>query len=94
MLREFWDNRPEAEPPLRQWYDNTSKAIWRNFTDVRSTFCSADVVGSCVVFNIHGNDYRLITKINYRRQIVYTRAVLTHRQYDNGKWRRDECSSK
>jgi mRNA interferase HigB len=94
MLREFWEKRPDAEGPLKQWYDSTSKALWKNFADVRNTFRSADVVGRCVVFNVRGNEYRLITKINYRRQIVYTRAILTHRQYDDEKWRRDECSSR
>jgi mRNA interferase HigB len=94
MLRDFWEKRPDAEQPLKQWLDNTRKAAWDSFADVRNTFRSSDVVGNCVVFNIHGNDYRLIVKINYKRRIVYTRLVLTHEQYNDRRWRKDECGSK
>lgn len=61
-LKEFWQKHPDAEYPLRYWYDVTRKADWDNFSDVRQNFRTADVVGICVVFNIGGNKYRLITK--------------------------------
>jgi len=93
MLREFWERRPDAERPLKQWLDITKKAAWSSFADVRNSFRFSDVVGRCVVFNIHGNDYRLVVRINYKRQIVYTRLVVTHEQYDDRKWRKNECGS-
>ncbi len=53
-------------------------------------FPNADSVGECTVFNIDGNKYRLITKINYKTKIVYIRFVLTHLEYDKDKWK-DDC---
>ncbi|MCI0490220.1 MAG: type II toxin-antitoxin system HigB family toxin [Blastocatellia bacterium] len=91
-LREFWEKHPDAEKPLRYWYDVTKKADWNNFSDVRRDFRSADVVGDCVVFDIGGNKYRLITKIDYKYKTVYIRFVLTHKDYDKGGWKND-CGS-
>jgi len=88
-LREFWEQHPDAEKPLRYWYAVTRKANWHSFSDVRNDFRTADVAGSCVVFDIGGNKYRLITKIDYRWQKVYVRVVLTPKEYDKGGWKRD-----
>jgi mRNA interferase HigB len=88
-LREFWEKRPEAEKPLRYWYGVTEKASWNNFSDVRRDFNSASVVGICVVFDIGGNKYRLITKIDYKYKTVFIRFVLTHKDYDKGGWKSD-----
>jgi len=54
---------------------------------LRKTFGSADQVGNLTVFNIGGNKVRLIAAIHYNRRIIYIRAVLTHREYDEGKWK-------
>lgn len=88
-LREFWDEHPDAKAPLLHWYNAAIRAVWLSFSDVRGSFAHADAVGKCVVFNIHGNDYRLITKINYPWQVVYIRFVLTHSEYDHGRWKND-----
>jgi len=88
-LRDFWQKQPNAEKPLRYWYDVTRKASWDSFSDVRSDFRAADVVGICVVFDIGGNKYRLITKIDYKYKTVYIRFVLTHKDYDKGGWKND-----
>jgi len=88
-LREFWVKHPDAEKPLRYWYSVTDKANWDNFSDVRNDFRTADVVGICVVFDIGGNKYRLITKIDYRFKKVYVRFVLAHKDYDKGGWKND-----
>lgn len=89
-LRKFWQRYAEAERPLLNWHKITRKADWNNLTDVRKDFSHADSVGHCVVFNIGGNKYRLITKMNFRRQIVYVRFVLTHNEYTKEGWK-DDC---
>lgn len=77
-LREFWEKHSDSQGPLEEWYKLTRKASWRNFAEVRATFRHADNVGTCTVFNIKGNDYRLITKIDYAYQKVFIKYVLTH----------------
>jgi len=91
-LREFWEKHPDARARLEDWYAITRKTNWRHLADVRATFRHADPVGTCTVFNIKGNQYRLITRISYTRQRVYVRSVLTHAEYDKGKWK-DDCKS-
>ncbi len=91
-LREFWDLHPDAELPLRHWYKTTLKADWRNLSEVRQTYSHADGVRSksgetLTVFNIAGNKYRLIARIRYEFRLVNVRCVLTHRAYDEGKWK-------
>ena len=88
-LREFWEDNPKARVPLEEWYRVVRVAEWETFADVRETFNSADKVGEFIVFNIGGNKYRLITVIHFDRQKVYVRHVLTHSEYDKGKWKYD-----
>jgi mRNA interferase HigB len=92
MLRDFWQRHSDAETPLCAWARHTKKARWLSFADVRLSFPHADMVGTCVVFNVGGHKYRLITVIHFEaaRQKVYVRHVLTHREYDEGKWK-DGC---
>jgi mRNA interferase HigB len=90
-LREFWKQHPDAEAPLMEWYKITSKADWNNFADVRATFRHADPYCDCVIFDIKGNHYRLISIILYPVKHVYVRSVLTHADYDKGKWK-DDCN--
>ena len=91
LLREFWINYPDAERPLRRWYKETVQATWQNLHEVRQTYPHADAVaapsGTLTVFNICGNKYRLIARIRYEFQLVNVRAVMTHREYDAGKWK-------
>lgn len=88
-LREFWKRFPDAKEPLLRWYNNTLGASWNSLADVRRMFSHADKVGTCIVFNIAGNKYRLICYINFQSQIVYTLHVLTHAEYDRGEWKGD-----
>ena len=90
-LREFWGKYQDAKKPLLEWYDITEQASWRSFADVRNTFRHADLYCDCVIFDIKGNDYRLIAIILYQAQRVYVRHVLTHKAYDKGVWK-DDCS--
>ena len=83
-LREFWQYHPDAAEPLRRWHQITAKAQWRQLADTRCDFPHADLLGVCTIFNIKGNDYRLVSKIYYPNQIVLVRFVLTHADYDKG----------
>lgn len=89
-LRDFWEKHPDAEGPLREWYKTCRKAKWQNITEVRQVYPHADAVGRCTVFNIKGNHYRLIVKIEYFIQTIYVKEVLTHAQYSKENWE-DRC---
>lgn len=91
-LREFWEKHPNSKEPLLNWYSITKKADWGNLAEVKNDFSHADLVGICTIFNIAGNNYRLITKISYRTKKVFIRFVLTHAEYDKGTYKNDcEC---
>jgi len=82
-LREFWERHPDAEEPLLAWYRETEKEDWGTPAKVKAKYKSASILkGSRVVFNIKGNDYRLVTAINYPYRVVYVRFVGTHVEYD------------
>jgi mRNA interferase HigB len=82
-LRNFWTKHRDAEQPLRAWYDEAKKGEWNNFQDIKKQFGSASIVGNDrVVFNIKGNDYRLVVLILFRRGKAFIRFVGTHREYD------------
>ena len=96
MLREYWQQIPIARAALEDWHRRTERADWRRPSDVKATFGRADpmlVSGKhVVVFDILGNRLRLITTITYstekRMGIVYTREILTHKEYDLDHWKR------
>ena len=79
----------KAAEPLDNWYRPTKRAAWKSLAEIRRDYPHADLVGSCIVFNIGGNKYRLITKIKFERQTVYIRFLLTHREYNKGGWKND-----
>lgn len=84
-LANFW-RRPgcaDAQGGLETWYRETKAAAWKSPTDIKSKYLSASILkGGRVVFNIRGNNYRLVVKINYAVGIVYIRFVGTHGEYD------------
>lgn len=91
-LRDFWERHADAETPLRHWYKLATHANWGNLQDVRSDLPHADGVTNLrdetlTVFNIAGNNYRLIARIRYDYRLINVRAVLTHAEYDKGKWK-------
>ncbi len=88
-LKQFWEMHPDAESPLRAWYQAARRERWRGFADVRARFPHADRVGPWTVFNIGGNKYRLICAIHFNRSRIFVRHVLTHKEYDLGKWKDD-----
>jgi mRNA interferase HigB len=82
-LREFTTKHPQAERPLEMWYRYVLAAVWRTPADVKASFRSADILpDQRVVFNIGGNNYRLVVKLEYDPQIVYIRFLGTHAEYD------------
>ena len=92
LLRLFWEQHPDAETPLRQWYRTATHAEWASMQEVRETYPHADAVrtksGETLnVFNIGGNKYRLVVRLRYDFQLVNVRAVLTHAEYDEGTWK-------
>jgi mRNA interferase HigB len=72
---------------VTDWYNIARKADWHNLAEVRQTFRHADVVGDKTVFNIKGNDYRLIVHIRYDTGIIYVKNFLTHAEYAKGAWK-------
>ena len=93
-LRQFWElpGQEDAEGPLRAWYTHVDKksVSWRSWADVKADFASVSIVGNCVVFNIGGNKYRLVTRVLYPSQKVFVLKVMTHAEYDGDKWK-EEC---
>ncbi len=86
-LNEFADNYPETRAALTNWYRQMKQNNFASFAELRAMFPSADQVGKLTVFNIGGNKVRLVAAIHYNRRKVYIRAVLTHPEYDEGKWK-------
>ena len=85
-LHKFWiqPGHTDAEQPLKAWFKAAVNADWGNPAAVKAQFRNASVVGdNRIVFNIAGNKYRLVVKINYPYRVVYIRFVGTHLQYDD-----------
>jgi mRNA interferase HigB len=84
-LRQFWEKPQyaDAEQPLKAWFREVSKSDWSSPLSIKAIYRNASIVGNGrVVFNIAGNKYRLVVKMNYPYRVVYIRFVGTHRQYD------------
>jgi len=65
-LRQFWETHPDAEQPLKAWYEEASRAEWTSPTDIKSTYRNASIIANNrVIFNIKGNNYRLIVHVRY-----------------------------
>ena len=82
-LKQFWKKHPNAEHPLRQWYDDARRADWKTPQAIKALYATASIVSSDrVVFNIKGNSYRLVVRINYHYRVMYIRFIGTHAEYD------------
>ena len=82
-LRDFWAKHRDAEQPLRAWAEEVRQARWAKPADIKMQFASASILKSRrVVFNIKGNEYRLVVAVAYRFQAVYVKFVGTHTAYD------------
>lgn len=89
IITQFCENHPRYTDALNAWYRIARHLEARNFDQLKQTFGAADVVGRCVVFNIHGNDVRLIAWVDYPRQKLFIRHILTHNEYDKNAWKAD-----
>jgi mRNA interferase HigB len=78
-----------GDRPIKNWFKTVENADWQNLEEVRQSFKDAEAVGHFTVFNIKGNNYRLIVGIDYERQIVYYKYFLTHADYSKDKWKND-----
>ena len=82
-LRDFWTTHPDSEQPLLAWFDEASKAMWTQPVDIKVHHARASILKNRrVVFNIKGNDYRLIVAVAYKLGVVYVKFIGTHKQYD------------
>ncbi len=79
----------DAEQRLRAWYQVVRAADWTTWDDLRGTFPSADRVGRLVIFNVGGNNYRIIARVEFTLHKVFIRHVLTHAEYSMDAWKRD-----
>jgi mRNA interferase HigB len=86
-LVRFWEEHPDAKASLESWYGVVRRAAWASPAEMKLIYPSADIVGRRTVFNIAGNKYRLIARINYQTQRVFVLFLLTHAEYDRGAWK-------
>lgn len=86
-LSEFAEQYPETKSPLANWYATVKQNNFSSFSNLKLMFTNADRVGKLTVFNVGGNKVRLVAAIHYNRKRIYIRAVLTHDEYDKGKWK-------
>jgi mRNA interferase HigB len=82
-LVKFWEDYPDSKSYLETWYETASKAEWKTPNDIKSFYATVSILkNSRVVFNIKGNSYRLVAKINYVRSWMFIRFIGTHAEYD------------
>lgn len=88
-LREYWERHPESEEVLTDWYNKIRKIEPSNFIELKQTFPSTDLFGDCFIFDVGGNNYRVIVHLDYKIKIVWIRFVLSHKDYDKDRWKTD-----
>lgn len=82
-LKAYWEKVPESQEQLSAWYAEASTATWANSMAIKEKYASASIINSeRVVFNIKGNKYRLLVKIDYDRQVIFIIWIGTHKEYD------------
>lgn len=82
MLRDFWQKHPTAEKALRAWHSIVEHANFSDLNQIKQLFNSADYVPPFVIFDVAGNNFRVVVVVHYRAKRVYIREVMTHREYD------------
>ncbi len=88
-LRKDAARYSDIKNQIESWNAIVNQAKWDNLEDVHKIYPDAEAVGNFTVFNIKGNDYRLIVGIDYEDQTVYYKYFLTHAEYDKDKWKND-----
>ena len=83
ILRDFWERHEDCEQQLKSWFREVQKSEWENPNQIKEEYPSASILNNNrIVFNIKGNNYRLIVKISFEYQMVWIRFVGTHEEYD------------
>lgn len=88
-FRTYWEEHPIAEDVLDDFYRKISRVQASSIVELRKTFPSADLVGDCIVFNVGGNNYRIIAHADFDLQIVWIRFILSHADYSKERWKTD-----
>ena len=86
-LVPFCERHPDAKASLKSWYAVVRRANWKTPAEMKQVYGNADLVGRRTVFNIAGNKYRLVARVNYQAQRVFVLYILTHAEYDRGDWK-------
>ncbi|SDZ96760.1 mRNA interferase HigB [Porphyromonadaceae bacterium KH3R12] len=82
-LKEFTEKYPDSKTALQEWVSIVRKSEWNSFADIKKTFNSVDAVGNQrYVFNIKGNNYRLVMVVKFTVGFIYVRFIGTHAEYD------------
>ncbi|MCC9168928.1 type II toxin-antitoxin system HigB family toxin [Pontibacter harenae] len=82
-LRGFWEKHADSEQQLKAWYNEAEQATWKSPNDIKKDYPTASILeDNRTVFNIRGNNYRLIVRINYKYGIVWIRLIGTHAEYN------------
>lgn len=82
-LRSFWEKHSDSEQPLKAWFAEAKRETWKSPNEIKVHYSLASILQKQrVVFNISGNKYRLILRVNYGIQIAYIRFIGTHEEYD------------
>ena len=83
MLREFFEKHANSENSLRSWYKEVNDAVWQSPNDVKLDYPSASIIkNNRIIFNIKGNDYRLVVKFNFKIGNAWIKFIGTHAEYD------------
>jgi mRNA interferase HigB len=90
QIEAFCRKRRTARRHFDRWLQAVEGAAWKKWADVTQTYVKASKAGLCVVFDVQGGSFRIITRIDYEFQVLSVLHVLTHQQYDQGKWK-NEC---
>ncbi len=88
-ITDFIAKFPDSESSLFSWYSIVNTVNFSDFIELRNWFPSADLVGRRTVFNIGGNKYRMITRVNFVSRRIFILYILTHYEYSKGKWKKD-----
>ncbi len=83
ILRDFWAKHPDSEQQLKSWYKEAEDSTWKTPNQIKREYPFSSILeDNRIVFNIKGNKYRLIVRVNYNYQMVWIRFIGTHAQYD------------
>ena len=86
-LVAFCEEHPDSRPGLESWCAAIRRANWNNPAELKAVYHNADLVGRRTAFDIAGNKYRLVARVNYQSQRIFVLYILTHADYDRGAWK-------